>query len=520
MTTVYVPKDIRKSDFIEVDSTSSVDYFDIVRNGQNFKISQPNLISDFGVSGPLQPQGETTAIPVLDVDAGVNYIRNILGGSGIVASVSAQDGVQIDHNFTVNKEGVPVMINETSPSPEIRSIEAGTGITVGGSGGTIQIATSGEVTSTKTVQVFTIDDFPTPVGGVITLEGDTEYRIQNDISSGNRYAMGENTVVSGADGTVVTLEYTGSAVMFTALDVSFKLRDCSFSCPNGTLWNISSTTGTHLFRMYITNIYCDIIGTIDNMQIVFLWNANFRSVTTDGLTVTGNFNIFFWQVVGATMLTGANDFLDITGATFDRFIWENCFFIVNTTGYIVNGLANSANINIDGLGVFVRCTQFGTTFPLNNISPFDNLWEIFQSSDVPNSRNSALANNAGTTVVIAAANTPVVIGAAWVAQEEYRFTINSSGRFTYTGPGSHINVQATLTADAASSTHDYTVYIYKNGVQETASGIQRVFQAGSPGNISLIWGLDLVTNDYVEFWVENNTGTVDFNVIQMIARME
>ena len=206
-------RDVKKSDFITLESVQSGDYFDFTRSGQNYKIELNDLLNSMGVSGELQTLGEIGGIPVLRVIAGVNYIRNILGNRGISVSVSPQNGVVIGHNFTVDSSGIPIMINEGADSPVIRSVQAGAGINVSGSGNNIQISSTEIPESTKTVVVYNINDFPDPdlvETDLIVLESDTEYKVQADVSSVYRFKFSEDTLLSGADGALVTLEYTGS----------------------------------------------------------------------------------------------------------------------------------------------------------------------------------------------------------------------------------------------------------------------------------------------------------------------
>jgi hypothetical protein len=131
---------IKKSNFNALTEAVATDYFDFVQNGQNFKITLANLITSLGVSGAIAAAGDVSAIPVLNQDGGVNYIRGILGGSGILASLSAGGAVEIDHNFTIDSTGSAIMANATAASPTFRSIVGGTGITVTTVGNTIEIS--------------------------------------------------------------------------------------------------------------------------------------------------------------------------------------------------------------------------------------------------------------------------------------------------------------------------------------------------------------------------------------------
>ena len=511
-------RDIKKSDFIEVTATETADRFDLVRNGQNFKIARDNLIADFGASGPLQTLGEATATPVLSVSGSVNYIRNLLSGSGILTSISPQNGVQLDHRFTIDKSGVPLMINEAADSPTFRSIQAGSGISVSGSGEIIQIAVSATPVSTKTVIVYTIDDFPEPVGGIITLEDDTEYLLQNDVSSVNRYVFGSNTVLSGQDATLISLEYTGSGTMFTITDIDSKIKDLKIICSSGTVFDVSSTSGLNYFRLYNSIVICDEVGSFDNLGVIYIFSANFY-VTTDGFYFYNNFSVVLLDTVGFTMPSGTGNGYTLGTAVFEYITLSKCIFDVDSTGYIVSGGASSANIAADGLGVILDNKNFGTAAFSDNISQYDDRWEAQLNSKLINSFDLMLATHGASTVTISAAATPVIIGATWVEEDSHRFSSTTGGRFTYNGKGTHVAVSASISADIATASDNVSFYLYYNGTQITNSQVTRLFTAGSIGNVVLFWDLELATNDYLELWVSNDDTSVNVNISKIILRI-
>jgi hypothetical protein len=173
-------KDIKKSEFIAQTVFQAGDYLDFVRSGQNFRISFTNFIASLGVSGSLLAVGDVAAIPVYYLDGTVNKFRGVIGGSGIVASLSASDGVQIDHNFDVDDTGAAIMINTTAVQPTIRSIVEGAGITVTGSGDTIEIEhnfdiddTGAEVIINPTADSPTVRSIVGGTGITVTASGDT-----------------------------------------------------------------------------------------------------------------------------------------------------------------------------------------------------------------------------------------------------------------------------------------------------------------------------------------------------------
>lgn len=512
-------RDIKKSDFNVVGALESSDYFDFVRNGQNLRISQVDLIAGLGTVGTIEAVGEATAVPVLEIVGGANYIRSILAGSGISAQVSPQNGIEVSHNFTADTSAVPVMVNALADSPVIRSIEAGTGINVSGSGNVIQVALSGVPATTKTTVINDISDFPAPVGDLITLSADTEYLIQSDISSVYRYAVGENTLVSGSDKKLISLEYTGVGTMITALDVNFKIKDIKLTCDSGTAFSVSSTTGLHVADIYNTNVSCNNVGNFDNLLSLAVTGSNFSPVYTQGFTFTGNFSIFSFVLSGLVIPSGTGNGFTLGTSTFTFLTITSAFLQVDTTGYVVSGLASSGNINAGGSGLISVSRNFGTADFSNNITPYDDLWKSSANSRLPDSKEVALSTHGGATIAIATAATPVIVGATWLSHKSYRFTSAVGGRWTYDGIETDVSVTASITADIATGTDNVSFFLYKNGVQIPESIVTREFTAGNVGNLSLLWDVSMVQNDYVELWVQNDDTNVDVIIVNAVMRI-
>ena len=120
----------KKSEFIAKTSVEAGGYLDYVVNGSNYRISYDNFVANLGVTGSIVQEGAVTGTAILDVDGTINQIRNLESGSGIITSVSAENGAKISHNFTANADGLPILLNTTAASPTIASIVAGSGISV------------------------------------------------------------------------------------------------------------------------------------------------------------------------------------------------------------------------------------------------------------------------------------------------------------------------------------------------------------------------------------------------------
>ena len=120
----------KKSEFVQQSTVLANSYLDYVVNGTNYKIAYNDFVTGLGVTGTIVQEGAVTGTAILDVDGTINQIRNLESGSGIITSVSAENGAKISHNFTANADGLPILLNTTAASPTIASIVAGSGISV------------------------------------------------------------------------------------------------------------------------------------------------------------------------------------------------------------------------------------------------------------------------------------------------------------------------------------------------------------------------------------------------------
>jgi len=232
-------RDVKKSNFTLVSTPELTDRFDFIRNGQNQSILLSDLITGMGLSGEFIELGEVAAVPVLQIIAGINYIRNILGGAGISVSVSAQNGIQIEHAFTVDKTGVPICLSETT-TPTLISLIAGSGISLTPSGDTLTIDYASSVVDTALMH---------HTGDTITISAATTPAIVGanwTVDINNRF-----TCTSGGRAT-----FTGTTQMFD-IDVSAALSAVSGSFEASIFLYINGVqqTGSRISRTLTAGEY-------------------------------------------------------------------------------------------------------------------------------------------------------------------------------------------------------------------------------------------------------------------------
>lgn len=225
---------VRQSEFVVQTSILAGSSFGFFNNGYNYQITYANFLNGLGVTGTIAQVGDVTGVPVLDISGVNNYIRNLEEGSGISLNLSAEDGIEISHNFTIDSVGQPIVQNGGSASPTFVSIEAGTGIAVATTGTRVVISSTealsfatvtmaGNSTATtiastatpvKAAGTFVVGDvstgFTATTTGRITHTGATSRHIVNalatlDTSSGSNHKI---SLFIAKNGTVISTKMT------------------------------------------------------------------------------------------------------------------------------------------------------------------------------------------------------------------------------------------------------------------------------------------------------------------------
>lgn len=207
----------RKSQFIQKSAVDAGGYLDYVVNGSNFKISYDDFVSGLGVTGSIVQTGAITGAPVLDVDGSINKIRNIENGSGVLANVSAENGIKLSHNFVNDATGTPLFLSTTADQPVFASLVAGNGIALTSTDNYVTIAQEGiaeyanvNMHGNATETVIAATATPVKVAGTFIVgdeagyTGDTTGRITHDGNTARHIinAIISMTVASGTNHTV------------------------------------------------------------------------------------------------------------------------------------------------------------------------------------------------------------------------------------------------------------------------------------------------------------------------------
>lgn len=225
---------VRQSEFVQQTSILAGSSFGFFNNGYNYQITYANFLNGLGVTGTIAQVGDVTGVPVLDISGVNNYIRNLEEGSGISLNLSAEDGIEISHNFTIDSVGQPIVQNGGAASPTFVSIEGGEGIGVTTTGTRVVISSTetlsfasvsmagnstattiaSTATAVKAAGTFVVGDvsagFTGSTNGRITFTGATSRHVINalvtlDASSGSNHLL---SIFIAKNGTEISTKMT------------------------------------------------------------------------------------------------------------------------------------------------------------------------------------------------------------------------------------------------------------------------------------------------------------------------
>lgn len=501
-----------------------------VSGGVNYKIPIANLESELGVTGTIVQDGDVTGVPVLDTQGSVNNIRNIEPGAGIAASVSAENGITIEHNFQAGSGGIPILTGGSDASPMIGDIVAGDNITLTAVAGGVEVAcTQTPVLPTNYVIVSSMSDFPAAVAGVRTLVADTHYYVENDLSTADVFNVSNGNIVIRSSNKVQfsELTYTGSGDMFTGVGASFTLTDIKINTALGRILNMSDSVGVSLLNLDNVMVpNCNKIALIagSNYGEIRINALNVANAITDGIDF-GSATISKFAAKESIINISSGSLFKLGTAVFSDFNLNRINANLNGAGvYLLSGAASSANIASGALGVVAQCKTTGAGSPLSTITVRDDRWQFTANSKIQDTKPSALislsGNAAATTIAVAGTPVKVNIGGSWDDQIRSQFTMATNGRVTYTGEKDFIGpISVSASAYPSAGTKTIRVYVAINGAVAVGSKVIGVATNPAQTAFSTTWQRVFANGDYVELWIDNLTDATSLVVTDAVIRV-
>ena len=401
------------------------------------------------------------------------------------------------------------------------------------------------------VEVYRADDFPA------TLAANTTYIVRGTIILNNGLSVtNEGTAIIGLDRNKDKLIFNGGSgtTMLTVTDVDFDLQSICLSANN---------SGSRILE---ADNYDAAGFNSGRLKVLTIFDCQFRNcydmISVEGFDLCDFSNTLFWYAqstnFGVQFLNTSK--IEISSCEFIR--WFDETTIPTPSGYatvpMIEILPNGAGVGVGALNITgtvlhpqqaqdglkinpLSTTGFatisGNTFVDVNLTTgkkffpdpltggYSNTeclaYDVKANQGLLNSTSGVVMTlNGNTTNTSLTQNVPsqVNTGGGATLQASVRYTVSTAGRCTYTGTKqTYVSLHASLSYDKqGGGNDDYVFYFYKNGAQLTGS--QTLVEAQLNGAISLVYGVLMVQNDYIEIWIENtqsndNMLVTDFQVV-------
>tara|TARA_R110001606_G_scaffold131718_1_gene267701 strand:+ start:858 stop:1703 length:846 start_codon:yes stop_codon:yes gene_type:complete len=181
-------------------------------------------------------------------------------------------------------------------------------------------------------------------------------------------------------------------------------------------------------------------------------------------------------------------------------------------------LSHSFTANADGLPILLNTTAASPTIAsivagsgISVTAVNTNGIQITSIADAINAQVSMHGNSTATT--ISTTSTPVKVAGTFVSGSASSFTVDTTGKFTYTGSTTTtVHLTASVTLDVVGTNQDLTVHLAKNGTVISAAKISRLVSASNTANVGVFYNVSVATSDYLEVFVSNATTTNNITV--------
>lgn len=175
-------------------------------------------------------------------------------------------------------------------------------------------------------------------------------------------------------------------------------------------------------------------------------------------------------------------------------------------------LSHSFTANADGLPILLNTTAASPTIAsivagsgISVTAVNTNGIQITSIADAINAQVSMHGNSTATT--ISTTSTPVKVAGTFVSGSASSFTVDTTGKLTYTGSTTTtVHLTASVTLDVVGTNQDLTVHLAKNGTVISAAKISRLVSASNTANVGVFYNVSVATSDYLEVFVSNEIG--------------
>lgn len=370
-------------------------------------------------------------------------------------------------------------------------------------------------------------DFPTAVGGVITLAANVTYFITTTVDlTGDRLVASQNTTLIGGSSENCFLISTGLSASTALLSSAWSIPMRSLSITHGTALNLDATGNANQaidwFGVNFTN--CATVGLVKSYSNFIMTDCALLSsanMTFDGTIGTVGFDqCLFSGIAGQTTLNFPST-LTITRRI--RVIYSS---FVAFGGATAINVSTSATIPVESYILITVNFSGGATYVAgvqhdDNKALFQNCKGISNTAEV----GQMYFNDNATQNAIATQSVFEKIEGTTTASNQNEKFSHSNNRLTYTGG---ITREFVVTASCSANSvvtpsATITVRIAKNGTTIVESEAKATTSsAGRNENFYCQALVQLAQNDFIELFIANETNAnsllvTDINVLTRSA---
>lgn len=366
--------------------------------------------------------------------------------------------------------------------------------------------------------VANVDDLPGAVNGVIALADNQTYFLTGDVDlKGARLVGGRNTCIIGGTSENCALTSTGldSGTALLSSEWTCILRFMTIS--HGTALNLDADGNADqaLDWLGVNFLNCATVGTIANYNNwIYQTGALLNS---SGLTVDGTFGTVGLSQCLINPASGGTGIIVPATATITRrfrVIYSAFVVLSGETGIDVS---TSATIPVEGHILDTVNFAGGGTYTAG-VAFDDNKALWVNNKGIKNSAEIGFMtlNGNATATSISTQGVPVKASGATTLQAISQKFSHSDNRLTYSGAITR-SFKVTVTASVSSGANNVIGnYVAKNGTVVANSEIYITANSGGRAeNVAIQTVVELAQNDFVEFFVENDSGTSNITVTDM-----
>ncbi|NEV93047.1 hypothetical protein G3567_02655 [Psychroflexus sp. YR1-1] len=372
------------------------------------------------------------------------------------------------------------------------------------------------------VYVYSLADLPTPNGSEISLDGSKMYVFSGAVDIGTNYILMNGAGLRGTDPQKDMVISAVSGAVLKSSGTNVYIKELAI-VPASTSTQAYDFTGgpSNFCNIFSGSSVVDAmgpssgVGTISGFNAITIlqnyWNTA-NGVKIDG--TVGKFTSGYNFIVGVSNGAGIELTSTLNAQDIDL---SNNYFIYS--GQNTVGLKINSGAQIDK-GRLTTNLFRDVENPLEGIDSYSLGWNMSQNTNIPDSRAFSYIFFSGNTTetTIATQDVFVKIEGVTTVIRQQRFSSNVDNRIYYGGVDPiTAKIFVVVSANAPKNNAGFSIAIAKN---DSVPAVSPVATASSLSNdqsfqITLNSEIDLVSGDYIEVFIRNNTNTDNITVREL-----